>query len=90
MGCVAGMEKQSLDLSQPLLFADLIATEYRCQRLWIVNQPIRESYSTRSSHASPAHGGAAGASVLADNAPVAVVKLNCPMKLPLPIYYPLG
>ena len=37
VGCVAGMEKQSLDLSQPLLFADLIATEYRCQRLWIVN-----------------------------------------------------
>ncbi|KAF8483000.1 hypothetical protein DFH94DRAFT_598521, partial [Russula ochroleuca] len=40
--------------------------------------------STRSSHASPAHGGAAGASV------PALVKPKYPMKPPLPIYHPLG
>ena len=39
---------------------------------------------TRSSHASPTHGGAAGASVPAP------VKPKYPMKPPLPIYHPLG
>ncbi|KAH9961312.1 hypothetical protein BC827DRAFT_340336 [Russula dissimulans] len=41
--------------------------------------------STRSSHTSPGHGGAA-----ADNAPRAPVKIKYPMKPPLPIYHPLG
>lgn len=42
---------------------------------------------TRSSHASPAHGGAAGA---ANIAPAVIVKPKYPMKPPLPIYHPLG
>jgi len=41
--------------------------------------------STRSSHASPGHGGAA-----VNNAPRVPVKPKYPMKPPLPIYHPLG
>lgn len=44
--------------------------------------------TTRTSNASPAHGGAA--SVPANNASAATLKPKYPMKPPLPIYHPLG
>jgi hypothetical protein len=44
--------------------------------------------TTRTSNASPAHGGAAG--VPANSASAATLKPKYPMKPPLPIYHPLG
>jgi hypothetical protein len=44
--------------------------------------------TTRTSNASPAHGGAAGVS--ASSASAATLKPKYPMKPPLPIYHPLG